>query len=140
MASRILIVDDHPLVRMGVRLLLAKDPKWEVCGEAEDGDQALREIANLVPDVVILDISLPVINGFEVAQRIRRIAPSTKIVIFSMHDIPSTARDIGVDAFVAKSAGVEVLTATLESVRRTLPWDNARGESSGAAEEKHERR
>src|SRR5580692_9822620 len=120
-ATRILIVDDHPVVRMGVRLLLTGDPKWEVCGEAANGEQALRELVNLVPDVVILDISLPVINGFEVAQRIRLIAPSTRIVLFSIHDVPATARDIGVDAFVAKSSGVEALAAALERVRRTLP-------------------
>jgi DNA-binding NarL/FixJ family response regulator len=121
-ATRILIVDDHPVVRMGVRLLLTGNPKWQVCGEAADGEQALRELVNLVPDIVILDISLPVINGFEVAQRIRLIAPSTRIVLFSIHDVPATARDIGVDAFVAKSSGVEALAAALERVRRTLPW------------------
>jgi DNA-binding NarL/FixJ family response regulator len=121
-ATRILIVDDHPVVRMGVRLLLTGDPKWEVCGESADGEQALRDLVKLVPDIVILDISLPVINGFEVAQRIRLISPSTRIVLFSIHDVPATARDIGVDAFVAKSSGVEALADALERVRRTLPW------------------
>jgi DNA-binding NarL/FixJ family response regulator len=124
-ATRILIVDDHPVVRMGVRLLLTRDPKWEVCGEAADGEQALREIVKCIPDIVILDISLPVLNGFEVAQRIRLIAPSTRIVLFSIHDVPATARDIGVDAFVAKSSGVEALADALERVRRTLPLDDA---------------
>jgi DNA-binding NarL/FixJ family response regulator len=93
-----------------------------VCGEAADGEQALRELVKLLPDIVILDISLPVINGFEVAQRIRLIAPSTRIVLFSIHDVPATARDIGADAFVAKSSGVEALADALERVRRTLPW------------------
>lgn len=125
MATRILIVDDHQVVRVGVRLLLSGNPKWEVCGEAADGEEALQEIARLVPDIVILDISLPVINGFEVAQRIRLIAPSTRIVLFSIHDVPATAREIGVDAFVAKSAGVEALEATLERVCVTLPGDCA---------------
>jgi DNA-binding NarL/FixJ family response regulator len=121
-ATRILIVDDHPIVRIGVRLLLTGDPKWEVCGEAADGEQALRDLVKLIPDIVILDVSLPVINGFEVAQRMRLIAPSTRIVLFSIHDVPATARDIGVDAFVAKSSGVEALADALERVRRTLPW------------------
>jgi DNA-binding NarL/FixJ family response regulator len=123
MTTRVLIVDDHPVVRMGVRLLLTGNPKWEICGEAADGEQALRAIANQVPDVVILDISLPVMNGFEVAQKIRLLAPSTRIVLFSIHDVPATARDIGVDAFVAKSSGVEALAATLERVCATLPCD-----------------
>jgi CheY-like chemotaxis protein len=82
-----------------------------------------RRVYDQVPDVVILDISLPVMNGFEVAQRIRLLAPSTRIVLFSIHDVPATARDIGVDAFVAKSSGVEALAATLERVCATLPCD-----------------
>ena len=125
MATRILIVDDHTVVRMGVRLLLTGNPKWEICGEAADGEQALREVANQVPDVVILDISLPGMNGFEVAQKIRLVAPSTRIVLFSIHDVPATAREIGVDGFVAKSSGVEALAATLERVCGTQPCDHA---------------
>jgi len=123
MPSRVLIVDDHAVVRMGVRIMLGENPKWEVCGEAEDGERALREIAELAPDIVILDISLPVMNGFEVAKEIRRIAPSTKIVFFSIHELSATARQIGGDGFVLKSSGVETLEATLESVlqRRSSP-------------------
>jgi DNA-binding NarL/FixJ family response regulator len=116
MPNRVLIVDDHPVVRMGVRILLGLNPKWEVCGEAADGWHALREIVKLVPDVVILDVSMPVMNGFEVVQEIRRIAPSTKIVIFSIHDVAATAQQIGADGFVLKSSGVEALEATLERV------------------------
>ena len=121
MPNRVLIVDDHPIVRMGVRILLGGNPKWDVCGEAADGGQALREIAKLAPDVVILDLSLPVMNGFEVAKEIRRIAPSTKIVFFSIHEIPATARQIGADGFVLKSSGVERLETMLEDVLRHRP-------------------
>ena len=116
MPSRVLIVDDHAVVRAGVRLLLDGNPKWEVCGEAADGEQALREILKLAPDVVILDLSIPVMNGFQVAQEIRRIAPSTKIVFFSVYDVPTTAREMGADAFVAKSCGIEVLLAEMDRV------------------------
>ena len=115
-ATRILIVDDHAIVRMGVRTLLAANPKWKVCGEAANGEQALREIAKLAPDVVILDLSLPGMNGFEVAKEIRRLAPSTKIVFFTIHDVPATAREVGADGFVLKSSGVEALEKTLETV------------------------
>src|SRR5579862_4143683 len=114
MPSRVLIVDDHAVVRAGVRLLLDGNPKWEVCGEAADGEQALREILKLAPDVVILDLSIPVMNGFQVAQEIRRIAPSTKIVFFSVYDVPTTAREVGADAFVTKSSGVEALLVAME--------------------------
>ena len=115
MPGRVLIVDDHPIVRIGVRTLLAANPKWEVCGGAADGEQALREIAKLAPDVVLLDLSLPGMNGFEVAKEIRRIAPSTKIVFFTMHDIPATALEVGADGFVLKSSGVEALEKALET-------------------------
>jgi DNA-binding NarL/FixJ family response regulator len=118
MTSRILIVDDHQVVRLGVRSLLAGNPKWEVCGEAADGEHAIQEFTKLAPDVVVLDLSLPVMNGFEVAKEMLRIAPSTKIVIFSMHEIPATTTIVGADAFVAKTSGIEELEATLERVLR----------------------
>jgi DNA-binding NarL/FixJ family response regulator len=76
----------------------------------------LLESWKLVPDVVILDLSLPGRNGFEVAKEIRRIAPSTKIVFFSMHEIPATTQIVGADAFVAKSSSNASLLATLERV------------------------
>ena len=98
MPNRVSIVDDHQVVRMGVRLLLSKYPRWEIFGEAEDGAHALQEVAKEVPDVVILDLSLLVMNGFEVAMEIRRIAPATKIIFFSAHEIPVTTRLVGADA------------------------------------------
>jgi DNA-binding NarL/FixJ family response regulator len=116
--SRILIVDDHEIVRVGVRNLLSGNPRWEVCGEAEDGMQAYEKVLELNPDVVILDLTMPVLNGFETAVRIRRVAPSIKIVFFSMHETPVTARTAGADAFVAKSSAASDLPATLELVLR----------------------
>ena len=116
MTSRVLIVDDHEIVRIGVRRLLAGNSRYVVCGEAADGERALQEFVRLTPDVVILDVSLPVKNGFEVAQEIRQIAPFTKIVFFSMHEIPATSRIVGADAFVAKASGVEALEAALERI------------------------
>ena len=114
MTVRILIVDDHPVIRLGVRTLLAGNPNWAVCGEAADGEHAIQEFVKLLPDVVILDLSLPIKNGFEVAQEIRRIAPSTKIVFFTMHEIPAITKIVGADGFVAKTAGIEVLVETIE--------------------------
>jgi DNA-binding NarL/FixJ family response regulator len=116
MPARLLIVDDHEVVRMGVRTLLAGNPQWEVCGEAADGRQALERIAELAPDLVILDLTMPVMNGFEAAAEIRRIAPSTKIVFFSMHETPVTARLVGADAFVAKGSAVKDLPAALTRI------------------------
>jgi DNA-binding NarL/FixJ family response regulator len=101
---------------MGVRMVLSSNPKWLVCGEAADGEHALQEFARLAPDVVILDLSLPGKNGFEVAKQIRQIAPFTKIVFFSMHEIPTTTAIVGADAFVAKTSGIGELGATLERI------------------------
>ncbi len=116
MPVRLLIADDHEIVRLGVRTLLAGELRWEVCGEAVDGKQALDKVVRLMPDVVLLDLSMPEMNGFEVAKHIRQMAPSTKIVFFSIHDTPATARHIGADGFVTKASAAKDLVATLERV------------------------
>jgi DNA-binding NarL/FixJ family response regulator len=116
MSTSILIVDDHDIVRLGVRMLLAKDLRWDVCGEATDGAQAIEAVRSLHPDVVILDLTMPVMNGFAAAEEIRRVAPYTKIVFFSIHQTPSTARLVGANAFVHKGSAVEDLPKTLELI------------------------
>lgn len=113
---RLLIADDHEFVRMSLRMILGGNPDWKVCGEATDGKQALEKVAALAPDAVILDLFMPVMNGFEAAAEIRRIAPSTKIVFFSLHDLAATAIRQGGDAFVKKSDAAKELTPTLERV------------------------
>ena len=99
---------------MGVRNLLDGNPKWVVCGEAADSEHAIQEFEKLLPDLVVLDLSLPLKNGFEVAEEMRRIAPFTIIVFFTMHEIPSTTSIVGADAFVAKNSGIGVLVETIE--------------------------
>ena len=113
MLSRLLIVDDHEIVRMAVRTLFAKNNLFEVCGEAQDGPEAIRMVPELSPDLVILDLSLPEMNGFETAAKIRHIAPLTRIVLFSIHEIPSSARWADVDAFVSKSSNPQELVQTV---------------------------
>ena len=101
-------------------MLCATKPNWQVCGEAQDGSRAIANVLQQHPDVVILDLSLPGgINGFETAREIRRSAPATKIILFSLHEVPVTAREVGADAFVAKSEGINQLVSTIE--RLTLP-------------------
>jgi YesN/AraC family two-component response regulator len=74
MAAKILIVDDHDVVRQGVRSIISKArPEWEICGEAADGEQAVRAVADLKPDVVVLDVTMPVMNGLEASSRIVRV-------------------------------------------------------------------
>ena len=116
MPPRLLIVDDHEVVRKGVRMLFANTDSFEVCGEAQNGMEAIRMVPELSPDVVILDLSMPGMNGFETAAKIRLIAPSIRIVIFSVHEIPSTALWAGADAFVSKSSALQDLVLTVNRV------------------------
>jgi DNA-binding NarL/FixJ family response regulator len=116
MPARLLIVDDHEVVRTSVRMLFAKSDSFDVCGEAQDGMQAIRMVSELSPDVVILDLSMPGMNGFETAAKIRLLAPSTKIVFFSVHEIPTTARWVGADAFVSKSSTLQELAIVVNRV------------------------
>lgn len=116
MPLRLLIADDNEFVRVAVRIFLKDKHEWEICGDAENGREAIAKVGDLSPDVVLLDLSMPVMNGLEAAAEIRRIAPSTKIILFSIHDAPTAAREVGADAFVSKSTSVEELIATIERV------------------------
>jgi DNA-binding NarL/FixJ family response regulator len=116
MVSRLLIVDDHEVVRLGLRTLFANNDSFEVCGEAQNGIEAIRMAFELSPDVVILDLTMPGMNGFETAANIVTIAPSTRIVLFSGHDVPASAEWDGADAFVLKSSPLQELTLAVSRV------------------------
>jgi DNA-binding NarL/FixJ family response regulator len=109
-------VDDHEIVRMGVRILLSDANQWEICGEARNGIEAVQMVKALCPDVVILDLTMPVMGGFDTAKRIRQVAPDTRIVFFSIHETPTTARLVGADAFVSKSSAAKDLANTIQHV------------------------
>ena len=83
---RILIADDNERVRRGVAGLLASEPNWHICGEASDGPEALLKASELLPDLILLDISMPGMNGLEVARFLRQDLPQTKILVMSQHD------------------------------------------------------
>src|SRR5512147_1282254 len=83
---RIVIADDHDVVREGLRALLGTEPAWQVCGEAISGRDAVALVAEKRPDVVILDISMPDLNGIEAARQIRRLSPASEVLILTMHD------------------------------------------------------
>lgn len=116
MPARLLIVDDHEIVRLGLRTLFAKNDSCEVCGEALNGLDAIRMVSELSPDVVILDLTMPGMNGFETAANIITIAPSIGIVLFSAHDVPASAQWVGADAFVSKSSPLHELTLAVSRV------------------------
>jgi DNA-binding NarL/FixJ family response regulator len=91
---RILVADDHQLVRDGVRALLQSHENWEICGEASTGLEAVAQAKELLPDIVILDISMPDLNGADIARRIRMASRSTEILILSMHYSDQLIREI----------------------------------------------
>ena len=84
--TRILIADDHDVVRSGVRAVLEAQAGWEVVGEAGDGKEAVSQALTTRPDVVVLDYSLPVLNGIEATRQIRARVPGAEVLIFTMHD------------------------------------------------------
>jgi DNA-binding NarL/FixJ family response regulator len=109
--ARILIVDDHPAVRATIRMLLDWH-SFQVCGDAKDGKEAIDKVIELKPDIILLDIKMPTMNGLEAAYEIRRVAPSTKIVFFTVYDSPQLVSALRVfsNDFVPKSAvGTELI-------------------------------
>src|ERR1035438_3675131 len=85
-STRVLLSDDHSFMRRGLRTILEADDRYEVCGEAGDGNETLQLATRLVPDILILDISMPPPNGLEVAAELRQVLPQTKILMITMHD------------------------------------------------------
>jgi NarL family two-component system response regulator LiaR len=115
---RVLIADDHPDIRKAVRSMLQKDSRFEVCGEAVDGAEAILEARKLKPDVVVLNIRMPVLNGFEAAREIKTTLPRTAIVILSAsadERFVQEAKKIGVRAYVAKTKAGESLVKAIEA-------------------------
>jgi two-component system response regulator NreC len=103
---RILIADDNEWVRRGVKSILAPVAYWEVCGEANDGTEAIQKAAELQPDLILLDVSMPGLNGLDVARLLRETIPAAKILIMSQHDpavLLPRAIDAGANGCVDKS-------------------------------------
>ncbi len=121
MAFRILVADDHEVVRRGLCALLQAQPEWEVCGEAADGREALEKTQKLRPDVVILDIGMPSLNGLEATRQILKTNPQTKILILTLHDSDQVVREVlnaGARGFLLKSDAARDLVAAVEALRR----------------------
>lgn len=119
MAIRILLVDDHEVVRQGVRSILRAQPQWEICGEAADGAEGVRLVQELHPDVVILDVTMPVLGGLAAAAQIRQLNLGAKILIFTMHEsstLIKLVKDSGAQGFVIKSQAGRDLVKALEAI------------------------
>ncbi|NBD36394.1 MAG: response regulator [Chloroflexi bacterium] len=113
--TKLFLADDHPIVRDGLRFLLNAQPDMEVVGEAADGQETLQAIRNVRPDIVILDIAMPVLNGIAVAEQIQELYPEVQVIILSMHATTEhifRALRAGAEGYLVKeTAGEEVLDA-----------------------------
>lgn len=121
MAFRIFIADDHEVVRKGLISLLEAQPGWEVCGEAGDGREAVEKAQELKPDITILDIGMPSLNGLEATRQILKVNPDAKILVLTLHDSDSVVREVlnaGARGFLLKSDAARDLVAAAEALRR----------------------
>lgn len=120
MASlRILIADDNPLVRLAIRLLLESHHDWIICGEAANGFEAVEQAAALKPDVILLDITMPELDGLTAVPLIRKRAPETQIIILTLHeslDMARTAALMGATVYITKSLITDALVPAIESL------------------------
>ena len=125
MSLRILVVDDHAVVRRGVRSLLESQDGWEVCGEATNGRDAVELSGRLRPDVVVMDLSLPGLNGLDATRQILRDAPATEVLVLTMHHSEELARDVlqaGARGYLLKSDADENLITAVDSLRQHRPF------------------
>ena len=118
--AKVLLVDDHVVVRQGLKALFADEPDIEVVGEASNGREALERLSDLEPDVVLMDISMPGLNGIEATRQIQQHHPETKVVVLSMHaneEYVFQVLQAGASGYVLKqSDSMEVLTAIRAAV------------------------
>jgi two-component system, NarL family, nitrate/nitrite response regulator NarL len=106
MMNRVLVVDDHVFIRRGIQNILRAWPEWEVTGEASNGEEAVRLTRELKPDIVLMDISMPVMGGLEATRAIRNTSPETKVLLLTLHDSldwVETALQAGARGYLLKS-------------------------------------
>jgi DNA-binding NarL/FixJ family response regulator len=119
MGSRILIVDDHEVVRQGIRTILRARPQWEVVGEAVNGRDAIEKAQSLDPDVIIMDITMPEMSGIEATREISKLKLRSAVLVFTMHEsknLASTVQEAGARGFVLKSHAARDLLEALEAL------------------------
>jgi DNA-binding NarL/FixJ family response regulator len=122
---RILIADDHDLVRRGIRELLQSYPVWSICAEAKTGRDAVAKSEVLKPDIAILDVSMPDLNGLEATRKIRIVSPRTEVLILTMHNSDHLTREIldtGARGYILKSDSARDLAIAIETLAKHKPF------------------
>jgi DNA-binding NarL/FixJ family response regulator len=125
MSLRILVVDDHAVVRRGVRSLLESHEGWMVCGEATTGRDAVEQSRHLRPDVIVMDLSLPELNGLDAIRQILKDRPGTEVLVLTMHHSEELASEVlqtGARGYVMKSDADENLIRAVDSLRQHQPF------------------
>src|SRR5438067_9210766 len=118
-ALRIFVADDHEVVRKGLMSLLHAQPEWKICGEAGDGRVAVEKAQRLKPDVIILDIGMPSLNGLEATRQILKTNPEAKVLILTLHESEQMVREVlnaGARGFVLKSDAARDLVFAVEAL------------------------
>jgi len=127
--TRILLADDHDIIRRGLKELLETHPGWQVVGEASTGRQAVELAGKLHPDIAILDLTMPELNGLEATRQIKKALPKTEVLIFTMHENDNLIRDVltaGALGYVLKSDAARHLVNAVESLTQHKPFFSAK--------------
>lgn len=130
MAShRILVADDHEVVRHGLRVLLEAQPGWQVCGEAITGREAVQQVKQLKPDLVVLDITMPDLNGLEALRQILKVAPRTQVLVLTVHESDEIVHRVlaaGARGYLLKSDAGRDLVAAVEALSQRKSFFTSR--------------
>lgn len=119
MIARILIADDHEMMRTVLRHLIDSHEGWQVCSEARNGGEAVAKAADLHPDVIILDLAMPIMDGVQAAREIVRNMPNAKIVMFTLHssaELEKAAGQVGIKRVISKARDGKTLLQAIEEV------------------------
>jgi DNA-binding NarL/FixJ family response regulator len=122
---RILLADDHDVVRRGIKCLIEDNPYWTVCGEARTGREAVELATALRPDVAILDLAMPELNGIEATRQITKVAPGTEILLFTIHMTEALLEEVvsaGARGYLLKSDAAQLIASAVDSVARHRPF------------------
>ena len=127
--ARILLVDDHEIIRKGLRSILEPRKDWVIVGEATTGREAVKKVEELKPDVVVMDISMPELNGLEAVRQIVRLVPRTEVLVLTMHESEDLVREVleaGARGYLLKSDAARQLISAIETLRLHKPFLTSR--------------